>query len=494
MKNPIVKAGMHLSLGQAATQASSFVRSIILARLISPADFGIAATLGITIQVIEMLSNVSGDMLLIQAKDGDDEGLQGTAQALRAGRGLGSGLIIFLLASPAAKLFGVPDATWAFRCLGLIPVLRGLLHLDTCRLQRHLRFAPAMLTDVGANWCATLVTIPIAFWMRNYVAMLWALLIQASAATIVSHFLAERRYRWSWDRTWWTRIVAFGWPLTINGVLMFGIFEGDRVVIGSTGRLFHTTGYTMADLGVYSAAFALTMAPTMFIANIASSLLLPLLATAQDRRPEFLDRYTTCWQAVSLAAALVSISFITCGGTIQGAVYGPKYAMAGTLIAWLGMMWAMRIVRVAPTLAAMALGDSKNAMLSNGVRTLSIVGMLAAGASGAPLWWVAISGFGGEVLAVLVSVWRLDRRNEVPAWKCVGPLGLATLSTAVSVLIVKGVGGGTGVRLGSSLGALVLTVTVMLLSFPQLRERVFYALSRSGKENSVTLSPTPVAE
>ena len=237
-KSSVAKAGAHLSLGQAATQASSFVRNIILARLISPADFGIAAILGVTLQMVEMFSNVAGDMLLIQAKDGDQEQLQGTAQALRVGRAVVNGVVIFALAWPAARLFGVPQATWAFRCLGLLPLLRGLFHLDMSRLQRHFRFAPSVITDAGANWCATLVAIPIAFWLRSYAAMLWALLIQAAVATALSHMLAERRYRWAWNRECWRRIVSFGWPLMINGILIFGIFEGDRLVIGSAGRLF----------------------------------------------------------------------------------------------------------------------------------------------------------------------------------------------------------------------------------------------------------------
>jgi O-antigen/teichoic acid export membrane protein len=454
------------------------VRNIILARLISPADFGIAAVLSVTLQMVEMFSNVAGDMLLIQAKDGDQEQLQGTAQALRVGRAVVNGLVIFALAWPAARLFGVPQATWAFRCLGLLPLLRGLFHLDMSRLRRHFRFAPSVITDAGANWCATLVAIPIAFWLRSYAAMLWALLIQAAVATALSHLLAERRYRWAWNRDCWRRIVSFGWPLMINGILIFGIFEGDRLIIGSAGRLFSASSFTLADVGAYSVAFSLTMAPTMFTANIGSSLLLPFLSRVQDDKCVFRQRYIVCCQAVCIVAAIGSIGFITLGGKVLTTLYGTKYVAGGAIIGWLGGMWAMRIIRVAPTLAAMALGDTKNALISNVARVLSIIGMLVAAATGAGLQWIAISGLCGEILALLASVWRLSRRAAIPASDCLAPLGIAALGAALSSVATLELGSGLVANIGSCIASVALVIVSMLLVFQSLRVRVSSVLFR----------------
>ena len=464
-------------MGQAATQASSFVRNIIFARLISPADFGIAAILGMTLQMVEMLSNVAGDTLLIQAKDEDQEKLQGTAQMLRAGRAVVNGFFIFALAWPAAQLFGMPQATWAFRCLAILPLLRGLFHLDMSRLQRHFRFAPAMITDAGSNWCATIVAIPIAFWLRSYAAMVWALIIQAGVSTALSHILAERRYRWVWDKECWRRIVAFGWPLMINGILMFGIFEGDRLIIGSARRLFPGSSYTLADLGAYSVAFSLTMAPTLFTSNIGSSLFLPFLSAMQDVRTSFRRRYIVCCQVACVAGAITSIVFITLGGKVLTMLYGSKYATGCAVIGWLGGMWALRIVRTAPILAAMALGDSKNAMISNVARTLSLIAMVVAAATGAALPWIAISGLFGEILALAASLSRLYRRNAIPPSDCAAPLGIAVLGAVGSSFAAPALGG-LGASVGACLGSAALVVISMFFAFRSFRVRVSSLLFR----------------
>lgn len=479
------RAFAQLSVGQVATQSSSFLRNLVLARLISPADFGIAATLGISLQVIEMLTNVSSQMLLVQASDGDRTHLQGTAQMLAALRGIGNGALIFLLAWPAALLFGVPHAVWAFRSLGLLPVLRGFYHLDASRLQRHFRFGPSVIADAGANWCGTLIGIPLAWWLRSYAAMVWILLIQAATATIISHVLAERPYHWSWDRTCWRRIVSFGWPLMINGILMFGIFEGDRLVIGSAGRLFPHSHYSLADLGTYSIAFSITMAPSLFISNLGNSLFLPLLSRVQMARELFRERYNECCHLICLAAGFLAVGFTTIGTPFLTMVYGSRYARGGIVICWLGSMWALRAIRVAPIMAAMALGDTKNAMVANIARSLAIFGMIAAAATGAGLQWIAISGLGGELLAVCVSLWRLQLRQGISPRECATPLGIAIVAVAMGAMT----GGQAGTSLTYSLLSWVICsaalITGIVLSSKTLPVWLASTLDRYRKNLSV---------
>ena len=73
---PFVQGAVRLLSGQSFVQLCSFVRSVILARLISSENLGIAATFSMTYALMEMASNVSAQTLLVQAPDGDDTGFQ----------------------------------------------------------------------------------------------------------------------------------------------------------------------------------------------------------------------------------------------------------------------------------------------------------------------------------------------------------------------------------------------------------------------------------
>src|SRR5438445_272180 len=101
--------------------------------------------------------------------------------------------------------------------------------IQACSVLRNVIIARLIsLEDFGTNLFITLLALPLAFSLRNYSVMLWLLLLQGVSSMVGSHLLAERPYRWAWDRNYLKRVFAFGWPLLVNGLLMFLIFQGDR--------------------------------------------------------------------------------------------------------------------------------------------------------------------------------------------------------------------------------------------------------------------------
>jgi O-antigen/teichoic acid export membrane protein len=316
----------------------------------------------------------------------------------------------------------------------------------------------------------TLACVPLALWLRNYSAMLGVLILQAAVYVIGTHLVAHRTYGWAWDRKYIARIFLFGWPLLINGLLMYVIFQGDGVIIGASHRLFAHSHFTLTDLGVYSVAFSLTMAPSMLVANVVTSIFLPLLSRVQAQREQLARNYAICAEIVAFMAALIGIPFAIAGGPVVALIYGQKYAAAAEVIGWLAAMWAVRTVRMAPTLGAMASGDTRNSMLSNIARTFALPCVVAVAAAGLGLKWIAVCGFGGELLALAVSVRRLQRRENLGIGKCVKPSAVAASATLMAILLVPhwNVSSWPVVLSLSAVWA-VFTCTTLLILFPELR-------------------------
>lgn len=430
----VLNSGGALVSMQVIVQGSALLRNVIIARLVTPADFGIAATFALTVALLEMVSNLDADKLLIQAEYGAVPGFQHTAHFVRAVRGLLSALILFAAAGPLSHLFGVSHAEWAFRGIALVPLIKGFAHADPIRKQRELIFRPVIVVEIATSVLSTLFAVLLGFGLRDYSLMLWVLIVQAVLQFVMSHWVAERAYRWAFDRQYFGSILSFGWPLLVNGLLLFIIFQGDRIVIASAPRLFSANTYSLSDLGLYSVAFTLAMAPTNTVASVATSLFLPLLSRAQNTQADFQRRYVACAQVTSLSAALIAIPLIVGGEWLIDKLYGSTYSGAGILLGWLAAMWAFRTVRVAPSLAALARGDTRNAMISNVARALALVGVLLAAAWGAPLVWVAACGLAGELLATAVSLERLRRRYELAMRLCLKPATVAAIGMAGAAL------------------------------------------------------------
>lgn len=470
----LIEGGAKLSAGQVATQAFTFLRSVILGRLISPANFGIAATFAMTYAFLEMISNHAANILLIQSPDGDDPVFGKTAHSWQVGRGLLNALVLIAIAGPASELFGDPQAKWAFRFLALVPLLNGFTHFDKDRVQRRLRFGPTIKVDISANALATTAALPLAFWLRDYSAMLWVLILQATFTMAASHWVAERRYGWAWDSRFSRNILSFGWPLIINGILLYLIFQGDRFAIGTAGKLFGHSPYTLADLGVYSIAFSLTMVPANMCVKVTSALFLPRLSEVQRNREQFERRQLVCSQALAVLAALISVPFIASGGWLVTTIYGQKYAAAGEFIAWLGAMWGLRVIRGGVTTVAMALGDTQNAMVSNIARTAAFAGVLIVAALGRSLAWIAACGFGGELLALAVCVLRLRRVHGLPLVTTLKPTAITAFGMAAAVAAFAGLDK-PGWVAGFVVGPVVIAMVAaaMLMAYPGLRLDAF---------------------
>lgn len=448
--------------GQVLGRGMSFVRNIIVARLISTDDFGIAATFFISISLFEMISNLSVDRLLVQAEDGDDPEFQATAQAFQVLRGAANALLMFLLAWPFSRLFGIPQALWAFQCIALVPLIRGFVHLDPKRLHREMRFGRDVLTEVFSQTVALALAWPLAWCLGDYAAMIWLLVAQAVAMVLVSHITAARRYAWAWNRSAFTHMTKFGWPLLLNGVLMFLIWQGDRVLVGSA--------YDMTQLALYSVALAITSPPIELLGKVTTLVLLPPLARAQKNKERFGELYAFLAQALSLGGITFAAFFIILGPGIVTLLYGSRYSEVGAFIGWFAVMQMLRLIRIVPTTAVLAMGDTFACLLANLGRAACFPVLLLLAVSGQNLVWIVVASCGGEVLGLAVLLIRTQRLHGLATALSLKPLALSACA-AICAGVIAFLNGPT-IRVAALFGVggvVVFAVLATLLLFPSFR-------------------------
>ena len=475
----MLNGGAILTGGQVLGQGLSFLRNIIVAWHLTPADFGTAALVWLCAGFIELVSDLNVGTMMIRSPAGDDPAFGGTAHLIAALRGLGNALVMYVAAWPASSLFGVPEARWAFQALAVYIIIKSIAHLDNWRLQREMTFTPSVMSEVLSQALATALAWPVAALLHSYAALIVLLLIQVTAATVLSHVLARRRYVWRWDRTYAREILTFGWPLAVNGVVVFLIFQGDTAIVGAAPRLFDAAHYTKADLGLYSIAVTLTFAPALASARVVSSLLLPSLSEARRVPGALTRRYALSMEALAVLAGLTGILFALLGPVVILTMYGEQYVLAGLYVGWLGGMQAIRILRAGPTVAALVEGDSRNPMHSNVARLVGLLAAVACASRDVALVWFAVVGFVAEIVALAVSIQRLHggRRSAIPAAASVWPALFACIAIVVGLLVTRVppivLGGGVA---GAALVVAFLASAVLVL--PAMRQELSSLLLR----------------
>lgn len=401
-RKQFLKSGGILTAGNGISALSSFLRNIIIARLISVEDFGIAALFALTMSAVEVAGNLSVDKIIIQDKNGDDERFQSSCHAFIVLRGVISGLIFYISASYVADFFSVPETTWAFQVLALISIIKGFLHLDFARFQRDMNFLPVVIIETLPQVIILLLSVPLTLWLKSYAAVVWLLLINTVLYVGLSHIYANRKYAIHWNKSDIARMYKFGWPLLINGILMLIILQGDKAIVGRA--------YSMEVLGWYSAAFILTLSPALIIAKILTSMMLPWLSSSIEDNQLFADRSILAINYCLMSGLILSLFYSLFGSDLIIFLFGVDYAAGGKIIALLAFMQFIRIAKSGPILIAMSFGDTKNPMLSNLIRGFAFIIAVLFAWQGSNVISIVVIGLIGEMAAFFISMSLLPKK------------------------------------------------------------------------------------
>jgi O-antigen/teichoic acid export membrane protein len=437
------------------------IRNIVVARQISLADYGIASTFILAMTLVEMVSALGLHQQMVQSKTGDDARFQSALQGFNLLRGCLNGAVLFFLATPIATFFGVPEVSWAFQTIAVVPVVAGFQHFDIHRLSRQMNYLPATLVSTLPPLISLISVYPLSLVFDDYRILLFAILIQHGLIVVISHLVAKRAYRLRLDRAVMRRSLGFGWPLLVNGMLMWAVFNGERVIIG--GKL------GLEELALFSMAMSLTLSPTLVISKSTMSFFLPQLSGAIGT-PPYPNLTISTFQAHFLLGNLLIVGIAVLGGPFIHAVLGLKYAAAIPLLTWLAIMQACRIYKGACSTVAMAAAHTENAMVANIVRVALLPVAWVVVTQGGSLLDVVLIGIAGEAIGFLIGLTLVLWRQSLP----LRPL-LSSLAVSFILLVIAAYH--TQLQAGwvpdarSSL-ALVFVGLLSILTMPQLRAYV----------------------
>lgn len=413
----MLKSAILVLTGSVFSSLALLLRNLLVARLISAENFGIAATFALSMAVLEMISAIGLQQLIVQAENGEDPNLQAGLQGFHLLRGIFSGVILFSLAHPLAQFLGIAEVAWAYQVLAVVPVLRGFMHFDIYRTQRKMLFLPLMFSKVAPALLSVFLIWPFFKLFGDYRVMLYAYIVQWGGMTLASHFMAQRSYRLTMDRSVILHALQFGWPLLINNVLLMLVFQGDKLIVGRE--------MGMTSLAILALGFTLTLTPMLVVAQSLQTFLLPQLSAVKMDQERFTPLALATLQANLAGGLLFVVVVIVAGEMVVETLYGAKYAALVPLLTWLAILQTFRLFREGCSTVALSQGHTSNAMIGNMFRVLSIPVSWYVAATGGSLLeiiWIATV---AEVLGFFTSMGLVIYRLELRLSALLGPLGLA---------------------------------------------------------------------
>ncbi|WP_290703275.1 oligosaccharide flippase family protein [Amphritea sp.] len=440
----IIKNGSSIALSQGVVALSSLVRNIIIARIISPENFGVASLFALLITFLEMMSGMSIERQIVQCRVEGLKDFIGTVHLLEIVRGCLLSLGIFLVADLYASWFNLSDLGWAFKMLAIVPLLKGFINWDIAKQQRDMLFVNTALVDSIPQIITVLISYPLAIYFNDYRVVLYILIFQVFINVTLTHILSKQRYYISLNFNCIKRVFGFGWPLLLNGFLIFLVFQTDRMIIGKV--------FSLEMLGYFSAAFAMTIMPSIVIAKIYSIVFLPILSRSQEQGQDEEPYVMLRMLHLTLLTGLYVLSFmILFGGEVYIFAYGSEYFEGKVFMVLLGIMHSIRIIRIGPTIIATSRAQTKVIMKSNVVRSAAVLLSLCWIIMGGGIVGVLVIGIFGEISALYYQVNRINYGSND-----------AYLKKALNVLISIGVAIGISIYIYSAFFMIVTVIGFLI--------------------------------
>lgn len=345
MRGEMAKGAAWMVLFKWIDRSIGLVSTLILARLLVPADFGVVAMAMSVIAVIELATAFSFDVALIQKSQPAREHYD-TAWTLNVLFAVAGAAATMALAPVTALFYGEPRLTAVMYALGAGWLVWGFENVGVVDFRRNLDFGREFRFLGYKRVIAFAVTVTAALLFRSYWALVAGMVTGRAAGVVLSYLMHPYRPRLSVAAS--RELFAFsGWMLATNVL---------GTVISRVSHFFIGRVLGAQALGAYTigAEFAL-LAHTELAAPINRALF-PGFSRLADRPDEF---RRTCIDATAVLLLVVlpaSVGIAAVAEPMVRVLLGEKWNAAVPVIEILAISGAISAVVSNNAAAYLALG------------------------------------------------------------------------------------------------------------------------------------------
>ena len=256
-------------------QMVTFVVSIVLARLLTPKDYGTVALVTVFTTILQVFVDSGLGTALIQKKDADDLDFSSVFY-FNFAVCLILYLVMFVAAPFIAGFYNDVSLIPIIRVISLTILISGVKGIQQAYVSRNMMFKRFFFSTIGGTIFSAFLGIALAYAGFG----VWALVAQQLSNTAIDTLILWLTVKWRPKLIFsWTRLkglLKFGWKLLVSALLDTGYNNLRNLIIGKM--------YSSSDLAFYNQGDKF---PKVIVTNINTSIdsvLLPTMSSAQDDR------------------------------------------------------------------------------------------------------------------------------------------------------------------------------------------------------------------
>lgn len=323
LKDKTVKGVAWSGMDNVARFGVSFVISIVLARLLSPDDYGLIGLTAVFTAVCTALINGGFSTALIRNKDATNDDYN-TAFIVNLGMSLLLYAIIFICAPLIADFFGRQELVALTRVSSLGMIIGALALVQQTRLIKRIDFKTQTQITILGSVVSGAVGIVMAFCGYG----VWSLVVQSLTSQILRTILLWISNRWIPQLHFSVRsfrnLFGYGWKMMLVNIIDTVWKELYQVIVGKF--------YSPATLGQYTRAFSFSQLFSSNLTTVVQRVTYPVLSNIQDDKSRMVSAYRRIIKLTMFVTAICMFFIGAISEPLFHCLIGPKWHEAAIFL------------------------------------------------------------------------------------------------------------------------------------------------------------------
>ncbi len=403
LRSRAISGAIYMSLGQLSKAVLHFASIVILARLLTPADFGVFAMAAPVLVLATFLGEAGLGAAVIQRSSLNTAELN-TIFWVNAGLGILAALILVAVAPSIASFYREERVEAMIAASGVIVMLVALSASHLALLNRKMHYRSIALIDALSLLVGTALAVGVAIVWRTYWA-LWLLPFGTHLSTLALGYWHSQWRPGRWATLLEVRdMLHFGKNVLAARLADYLCRNVDKVLIGR--------GWGTVELGLYDRAYKIVLLPLLFVNVPLERLTLPMLSGTRDDPDKYRRIYSTGLQFALLVTMPLIMVVIVAPEPVVAVILGRDWLASSPMFRWLAVACLLQLA--GHTLSQLLISQARTremafaTVVSSLYTSLAFLAGLPWGATG-----VAAAYALSEILRTPVLFWWVSRRGPV---------------------------------------------------------------------------------
>ena len=311
-----------------------FMNTIIMARMLLPADYGVVAMAMLVVGLIQALMDFGATTALMRKAEVTPDEIN-SAWTLRIFQSVAVAILMILVAPFATGYFKEPRVEYVLWTLAACVALAGAGNIGVTLAQKQFNFALDFRLLVISKLLSVVATIGAGLYLRDYRALVIGIATGYISGFILSYAMHPYRPRWATNKI--SEIWAVTKWLMLAGVGGFVLRKGDELMAARIG--------TTTEFGLYNVGADLGQLPTAEVGPAMLRALLPVLTAIEGGTTAVNSAVLKTVSAVNTITLPIGFGFAAVAAPATALILGPAWTGAVQFVAIFAFAGAIQIIQ-----------------------------------------------------------------------------------------------------------------------------------------------------